>query len=274
MKPTKITFSAFAASLISATAALAGPYAGENDGVAPDDPRIVGWASEVVELVRGPQEIANPAGDLASFGEPANALGAADALADFTKVVSLGDGGSITVGFAQPIADGAGPDFAVFENSFFADGSFGTPGINAELAFVEVSSNGTDFFRFPSVSLNPSTTQVGAFDGQDATNLSNLAGKNSLDIGTPFDLAELAGVSPELDIAAVTQIRLIDVVGSIDPTFQSLDSLGNPINDPYPTISPGGGFDLDAVAVLRPIPEPTALALLALVVSPLALRLR
>ena len=53
----------------------------------------------------------------------------------------LGDDGSLVLTFPAPIADGAGPDFAVFENAFSTE--------FLELAFVEVSSDGTNFTRFP-----------------------------------------------------------------------------------------------------------------------------
>ena len=45
-------------------------------------------------------------------------------------------------------------------------------------AFVEVSSDGVNFFRFPSVSLTPTTTQVGSGGELDPTNLYDLAGKD------------------------------------------------------------------------------------------------
>src|SRR5688572_12219154 len=80
-------------------------------GVAKDDPRLVAWATGLKELVRGPQDAAKPDGPKAWFGEGQHALGPVDG-----KVVSLGDGGHITVSFAHPIRDGKGPDFAVFEN--------------------------------------------------------------------------------------------------------------------------------------------------------------
>ncbi|MEZ4549679.1 MAG: hypothetical protein R2874_04140 [Desulfobacterales bacterium] len=51
--------------------------------------------------------------------------------------VVLGRGGSIILTFDPPVENGEGWDFAVFENSF--------NDFNLELAFVEVSSNGTDF---------------------------------------------------------------------------------------------------------------------------------
>lgn len=241
---------ASAAAVLSA-AAFAGPYT--ESGVAAGSPQIAGWATGVASLVRGPQDIASPGGPLASFGAGPASLGPADG-----SVVSLGDGGSITLTFAQPIRDGAGADFAVFENGF----AFGNS-VFAELAFVEVSSNGTDFYRFPSVSLTQTATQLGAFGGIDPTNVFNLAGKHA-DQGTPFDLAALAGVWPLLDVNSVTHVRVIDVVGRIAPVgtyVPSVDSLGNIINDPYPTAFASGGFDLDAVGVINFVPGPGVAAL-------------
>lgn len=239
--------------------ASAGPYppaAGQpgSDAIPMNSPAITAWAASVVDIMRGPLDIANPGLGNASFGDPANALGPASG--NSFDVVSLGDGGSITLGFALPFRNGPGPDLAVFENSF--DDNF------LELAFVEVSSNGTDFFRFPAVSLTQTTTQVGAFDPLDPTDLHNLAGKYRQGFGTPFDLDDLVGVSPLLDVDSVRFVRIVDVVGSIDDNFATFDSQGNKINDPYPTAFASGGFDLDAVGVMHPIPEPSAGCLLAL----------
>ena len=79
--------------------------------------------------------------------------------------------------------------------------------------------------------------------------------------GTPFDLAELNGM-PGLNIASVTQIRLIDVVGSIAPAYATRDSLNRIINYPWPTFFETGGFDLDAVGVIhQAVPEPGSVAL-------------
>ena len=66
-----------------------------------------------------------------------------------------------------------------------------------------------------------------------------------------FDLAELAN-KPEvldetLDLTAVTHIKIVDVIG--DGT--QLDSIGDPIYDPYPTGTISAGFDLDAIAVIN-----------------------
>src|SRR5262245_36289935 len=119
--------------LAAAGSAHAGPY--NEAGYAPA--LMQAWASEVDEAVRGPIDIANPGLGLASFGAPEFALGPVDG--DNFDVVSLGDGGHVTLFVEAGISNGPGDDFAVYENGFFAPG-----GLFAELAFVEVSSNGTD----------------------------------------------------------------------------------------------------------------------------------
>ena len=227
--------------------AIAGPFppaAGQpgSDAIAASDARITLWA-DTAEITRGPRLIdavnPNPAG----FGTSEYALGPADATpADPYTVVSLGDGGSATVTFASPIGDVPGPDFVVFENGFSA--SF------LELAHVEVSSDGVNFFRFPSISLTPASGNIGEGGSVNPTNVRNLAGKYLAGYGTPFDLAELRAFSPDLDIHRITHVRVIDVVGTNNPAYASHDSLGSIVIDPYPTNFFAGGFDLDAVGAL------------------------
>ena len=115
----------------------------------------------------------------------------------------------------------------------------------------------TDFFRFPSVSLTQTTTQVGSYGTLDPTNLYDLAGKDPAGYGTPFDLQELAGVSPLLNVNDVTEVRIVDCVGDINPAYATYDSQGNIVNGPWPAYSSAGseGFCLAGVGVLNP--EPT-----------------
>lgn len=245
------------AMMLCSSVAGAGPFApaaGQpgSTALSSSDPTFVAWATGFQNLVRGPQNIAIPAGALASFGSGANALGPANATsANGGPIVSLGDGGQITLSFAQAITNGPGYDFAVFENGF-ADEFL-------ELAFVEVSTNGADFVRFPAVSITQTATQVGSFDPIDPTNIDNLAGKYRAGFGTPFDLAAIAGISSAVNATEINFVRIIDVVGSL--TLGSVDAIGNPVNDPYPTAFASGGFDLDAVGVIHSVPEPAAVVM-------------
>ena len=214
------------------------PPAGQTGSTAiySDSSIFVNWATNCI-VERGFFNIADTSLGLAYFGDDNNVIGKAN-----NSVVSLGDGGIATLTFNTPISNGNGFDFAIFENSFSDD--------FLELAFVEVSSNGTDFFRFKSTSLTQTDNQVGTFGTIDATKINNLAGKYKTKWGTPFDLEELSGIE-DLDISNITTIRVIDVVGSIVTEFASYDSDGNIINDPWPTPFETSGFDLDAVGVIN-----------------------
>ncbi|MFP5471549.1 MAG: T9SS type A sorting domain-containing protein [Bacteroidia bacterium] len=219
-----------------------GPYApdAETSGTTAihyEDGQFISWASGC-EVTRGLQDIADPSLGYASVGTNADAVGKPTT----NGVVSLGDGGYAILTFEKPIFNGAGFDFAVFENSF--NHTF------LELAFVEVSSDGVNYVRFPSVSLTQTTTQIDGFGDVDPTNINNLAGKYKALYGTPFDLEELKD-EPNLDVNNITHIKIMDVVGSINPTYARYDSQGNIINDPYNTPFASGGFDLDAVGVIH-----------------------
>jgi hypothetical protein len=162
-------------------------------------------------------------------------------IAGSNGVVSLGDGGSATLTFDHPIVNGDSWDFAVFENSF--DDWF------LELAFVEVSSDGIHFHRFPATSLTDTNIQIGAFDSLDTRKINNLAGKYRALYGTPFDLEELKNEAG-LDVNHITHVRIVDVVGSLQNAYATHDSAGIKINDPWPTAFASCGFDLDAVGVI------------------------
>lgn len=225
-----------------------GPFCGGvgTDGcnaIAADDNQFVAWATSVV-LTRGPQDISNPNSPLASFGDETNAIGPATPN-NSMDAVSLGDGGSALVTFERPIQNGEGPDFAVFEND--NNGGF------LELAFVEVSSDGVHFVRFPATSLTQTETQTGSFAFTDPTFINNLAGKFQIGYGTPFDLEELAD-SANLNIDSIVYVRIIDVVGNIDPQYATYDAFGHIVNDPWPTDFASCGFDLTGVGVIHQKP--------------------
>ena len=230
----------------------AGGIAG-SDAIYKTDTCFKEWANSC-SVIRGYIEIGDTSltttedtvtSNRAFYGTPENVIGQPQGM---LHVVSLGDGGSAVVTFETPISDGEGPDFAVFENGFAES----TPPYLyfLELGFVEVSTDGQRYVRFPAVSLTQTDTQVASFGQLDPTKIYNLAGKYTADYGTPFDLQELAD-SSGIDIHNIQYVRIVDVVGSIDPRYGTLDSKGNLINDPYPTPFWDGGFDLQAVGVIH-----------------------
>jgi hypothetical protein len=209
------------------------PPAADEDGttaVYREDPAFGSWASGY-ENYEFTDEV-DPV-----WRTPIKALGMATG--SITDICSLGRGGSITLTFDSPLPNRDGWDFAVFEN--------GLSDTFLELAYVEVSSDGTNYVRFDCYSLTPEA--VGAYGTIDTTDIDGFAGKYRVGYGTPFDLENLDD-DPLVEIDAIKYIRIVDVVGD----GNERDEDDNPIYDPYPTTG-SAGFDLEAVGVL--ISEPT-----------------
>jgi hypothetical protein len=145
-------------------------------------------------------------------------------------VVSLGDGGSITVAFTDNrVVDGPGADFTVFENVFNSPGL----GFFTELGVVAASEDGVNFVEFPHtqgtdglagrtpVFANPDTNDI---DPRDTAH----AGGDSFDLAT-------------IGLASARYIRITDPGASIDD-----------VGNHFPTPGPGkSGFDLDAIVALH-----------------------
>jgi len=219
-----------------------GPYAPAADSLGStamhkDSTAFVDWASASV-VERGWQNITDTTLGKTTIGDNVSATDKSGV----NGVVSLGDSGIAILTFSSPIINGTGNDFAVFENGF--NNTF------LELAHVEVSSDGINFFRFESVSLSQIATQYHNNSIVNATEIYNLAGKYRAQYGTPFDLEELNGTIG-LDINNITHVKVIDVIGNINEPYSTFDSQGNTINDPFPTPFETGGFDLDAVGVIH-----------------------
>lgn len=214
------------------------PAAGQtgSTAISKDSSIFVSWATQVT-VTRGWMDIADPSLGVASFGTDADAIGPAN-----PAVVSLGDSGQAILQFDGTIYDGPGPDFAVFENGF--SDQF------LELAFVEVSSDGIYYQRFPAVTEVSDSAQIGGFGSTDPTKIHNFAGKYRASFGTPFDLSDLP-THPNVDVTAISHIRLVDCVGNIQSPYATYDSQGNAVNDPYPTPFASSGFDLDAIGVMH-----------------------
>lgn len=171
-------------------------------------------------------------------------------------VHSQGIGGHSVLGFAVTITDGPGADFLVAENPFFA--SLGRS--FAEMVFVEVSTNGTDFARFPSAWYGPDA-EPGPFGTVLVGSYSGLAGATPVhahpanpgvdpqDVveagGEAFDLADLVNDplvrNGRVQLNAIHYVKLVDVVSGVDR-----DARGRLLRDPG-----NGSADVDAVTVIH-----------------------
>jgi len=256
-------------------------HAGPQEPNAVINPIFRGWATEVVSYQPAP-------GLAAQWSDPNMALG--PVTGSNVDIVSLGDlsqqqisqgvpPGHITLLFSEPIRQADGYDFVVFENGFVSSANWGNGSVTgqmfAELGYVEVSSNGEDFVRFPAVSLTAEPADF-SFGTIEISNVYNLAGKHpnsySICTGTPFDLQEIADdpdvVSGLVDINDIKYVRIVDIPGTgdfydeavkhIDPGTQpAWDCYANnhPIYDAWNTslvpLHPSGGFDLEAIGVLK-----------------------
>ena len=147
-----------------------------------------------------------------------------------TDVVSLGDGGSITLSFEDNvIVDQPGPDFTVFENAFQVP----NVGIFIEAGIVSVSNDGVTFLTFPH---NPTT--FAGFAGVTPV-FSNP--ENGID---PRNPAVSGGDSFDLAAVGLSQARFVRIT---DPGA----SVPDPGNS-FPTPGVGkSGFDLDAVVAVH-----------------------
>ena len=261
----------------------------DNDAVV--NPIFRGWATGYQNYLPADEEWIGGVWD-----DPTKALG--PATGQHYDIVSLGDldpneiqqgkpPGEITLTFGDPrdpnnltdpnfaIRDGKGYDFVVFENGHINDYSpTGGPAVGtmfAELAYVEVSSDGTHFARFSPVSLTEKPDGPYPYLTLKLSNIHGLAGKHpnayGLCTGTPFDLRELADdvnvVSGRVDLNNIHYVRIVDIPGSgdfadearklIDPyTYPDWNTYmdNHPIYDAWPTWG-SGGFDLEAVGVLQ-----------------------
>ena len=186
--------------LLNTNAQTYSPQAGiaGSTAIIKSSPLYVAWANGIIVnrglINKSEPTFAISGNNYASFGLPNNAVGFPDG-----NVVSLGDEGNAILTFATPIANGNGYDFAVFENASFD---------YLELAFVEVSSDGLNYFRFPAHSQTQTATQVDTFATPEPTYLNNFAGKYYGDYGTPFDLSEIPN-NPLLDKNNIQKLLML-----------------------------------------------------------------
>jgi hypothetical protein len=198
---------------VSATAVCsAACSAEESDELVCDGPGDR-FASEVVTTAYGDgQDFGRDRMPDVVLGPP---LGAGETQGSL-DVVSLGNGGSVVLGFVDNgIVDGPGVDFVVFENPFMAGGA-----VFAELGTVGVSDDGETWVDFPCTATE---APYGACAGVEPV---YFRGEDALDPetagGDAYDLAEVG-------LARARYVRIVD-----RPDLEGLD----------------GVFDLDAVGIV------------------------
>lgn len=139
---------------------------------------------------------------------------------------TLGVGGVLTLELGNRCVDGIGADLLVCENPFLVGGG---PTSFVEACFVEVSSDGTHFARFPAryagppgpflpFTGNPPGWYAG-FAGVHPVRANPAAGVDPQDLvnggGDAFDLADLAGhpavLSGDVDLTDIAFVRLLDI---------------------------------------------------------------
>lgn len=159
-------------------------------------------------------------------------VGAGD-LRGSLDVVSLGVGGEIVLSFApNAIVDGPGPDFIVFENTFFAGGDSTQP--SADLGEVSVSEDGLAWKEYP---CHPSAGPAyGACAGWHPV---RSAPGNGV---SPTDPESAGGEAYDLSVVGLTTARFVRV----------RDRATGACSGPPPRPN-NAGFDLDAVAIVHPM---------------------
>ena len=180
------------------------------------------WADRVVRFAPGPG---------AGFGQdklPDVVLGAPSGQGDSAgslDVLSLGKGGEIELEFVDfAIVDGPGVDLLVFENGFVG---------YLELGVVAVSEDGVDWRTFPCAA---------PLDGV----VTGCAGTRPVSANPSLGIS---GTDPS--VAGGDGFDLFDVGLSRARFVRITDTGTNRFYGP-----PGGGFDLDAVAVINAEPLP------------------
>jgi hypothetical protein len=185
------------------------PYAGYVVSFEPGEGAGFGQSS-LPDIVLGP-----PAGK----GNEAGSL----------DVLSLGKGGSITLGFEHhAIADLAGPDLVVFENPFWPGGD--ARAVFAEPGEVSVSEDGETWLTFPCDFAGEGEGSFAGCAGVTPTLVYDPTTAMPLEVGVTggdaFDLADLG-----LNSANFVRIRDLSRAGE----------------------APTAGFDLDAVGIVSAV---------------------
>lgn len=179
------------------------------------------FATSVVAHEFGPgQNVGQEVFPAPIFGPP---QGAGARNGSIEGVVSLGNGGTVTVAFdGNGIADEPGPDFIVFENAFWVNGNPEQP--FAELGTVAVSDDGVTWHEFPCTATEAPYGHCSGWRPVFANP------ENDLD---PLDPAVAGGDPYDLSDIGVARARFVRVTDRADLTGTA------------------GVYDLDAVGIIH-----------------------
>lgn len=237
---------------------------------APADP----FADEVIEFIAGSGGSASFADPGAALGEPtrftapASSFGGAvtpfNAAFGAGEFVSIGQGGSLTVRFAEPVRNDAlnpfGIDLLIFGNPFFFLSSFPdgvAAGLFAEGGVIELSADGVNFVTVTGLAADGGFPTLGFSDLTDP--FSPTAGLVETDFTRPvdpgFDPIGLAFAEIVAGYAGSGGGLGVDI-GALGFEAISFVRITNPLGS-------GVTPEIDGFADVRAIPGPGALVALA-----------
>lgn len=181
-----------------------------------------------------------------------------------THAASLGVQGWTVLQLDEAAFDGAGTDLIVCENAFFVSGAPGTAFVEA--VFVEVSTDGNTFVRFPAEYGGPAVQSPPfagvrpewyfGFAGVLPVSADPAKGVDPLHLvhggGDAFDLGDLADdpavVAGDVDLYDIRYVRLVDVRSGVDT-----DDLGTEVFDAG--LDASASADIDALVVVNSLPN-------------------
>lgn len=242
------------------------------------------WAASIVEYTPGAGVTPGYTNPAAALGEPTRFTGVGvfpGAVTPFnppflgSEVVSIGAGGRIVLAFARPIADDPlnpfGVDLIIFGNTGYIDAAFpagivgGTFGAGGGI--VEVSADGVHWYTVPGALADSPFPTLGYLDLADP--YATEPGRVPSDFTRP--------VNPALNTEGLSFAELVAAyAGSGGGTNVDL-ALAGLAEASYLRISAPAGLtgtiEIDAAAIVAPVPAPAVIALPA-IGAPLALRRR
>lgn len=179
-------------------------------------------AFTVLDYTKGTLKNGNPL-TAADRIDPAKALGTPEANNGVNTFVSLGYGGSLTLGFDGAVYDAPGKDIWIFETSYSGANDCSFDGV--ESAIVELSSNGVDFFPAGTVCRDGSVDIADAgLSYVTAIRITNDPASTTPD-GYDVDGILVPGGCAELPPAGCFAVSIYD-------HYQGTQWNGSPITDP------------------------------------------